>query len=472
MKTRPAIWQFLKHQTAEILKSTSATNSPLVVGGHVRDAYLGRESLDVDLVVEQDGGAEFWARELSARLEGASQAHPLGAGYPIWQVMIPFEGKTYEVQIADSQKEMFPDSSSRQRIAMFGSLEEDCLRRDFTINMLYWDLQEEKLLDLSGQGLSDLEGKQLRCHQAVYPRKIFRDDPLRMIRLFRFHAQLGFSIDPKLFSIMTEIRDELKSLSAERVRDELLKLKTGRQWKSFFESLKGVEILPTLFPELEPMLGCEQDSRFHAEGDVWVHTIKVLENSAPSALQLLTALLHDTGKPATQSFEGDKIRFIGHEKVSEKIANDFLKRWCFPKKLRQQVCMLIRFHLRGHDVEQWKSLKPARKLLREVGDLDQELLKFLEADARASLREDGSVAVEHLPLLKVKLEEAKRVEEDSEKFLLSGQEIMAELGLKAGPEVGDLKERARQIADDWSELGRDFTKADLLEELEKFRLEQ
>lgn len=433
----------------------------------MRDAYLGRKSLDVDLVVEEKGGAEFWAKSLSAQVEGASQPHPLGMGYPIWQVMLPFEDETYEIQIAETQREMFPDPQSRQRIAVFGSLEEDCLRRDFTINMLYWDLQKEELQDLSGRGLEDLKQKKICCHPEVDSRKIFQDDPLRMLRLFRFQAQLGFEVEPSLIGVVFELQQELKTLSAERVRDELLKLKTGAEWKEFFESLAHAEALRTIFPEIDKMRGCKQDSRFHAEGDVWVHTMKVLQNSAPSSLQLLTALLHDTGKVDTQSFKDGKIQFLGHEKVSEKIAKEFLRKWAFPKKLREQVCTLTRLHLRGHDVAQWKTLKPARKLLREVGELDQELLLFLEADARSSVRADGSVSVDHLPLLREKLAEAQKIHESSERFLLSGNDLMEHLGLEAGPELGRWKKISQEMVEQWAEKKIDFSKEDLLEELKK-----
>lgn len=432
------------------------------MGGSVRDFILeGRVGSDLDLVVEEEGGAKKLASELS-RIFGAraSEPHPLGRGYPIWQVVVD----ELDIQIADTQKEMFPDPTSRARVTRFGSLEEDSARRDFSVNMLYWDLRSRTLLDPSGRGLADLKARLLAPHPHVDPARVFADDPLRMLRLLRFRSKLGFRVDPALWTALDSQFERVAILSAERVRDEILKIIPTGGFADFLETLRERAHLETLFPELVPMLGCGQDPMYHSEGDVWVHTLMVMRASPATPALQLAALLHDTGKPGTREEKGERVSFILHERVSVDIARAWLTKWRFPKDLRERVLMLVALHLRGGDVESWKSLRPARKLMRDAGEALSELLQLIEADSRSSLGPDGKARTEHLHHLRTRLDEAARVSTPS-KPALSGRVIMERFGLPAGPEVRRVKALADEIREEMLLAGEQATEEEILQKV-------
>ncbi len=308
----PRLWQFV----ADAIRSVKSEHPHFaelvyIVGGAVRDYLLwGRTGPDLDIVVERSGGAEILAVALAHHWKDrASQPHALGQGYPIWQIILelPEEfrndvgAETLEIQIADTQSEMFPDPATRQRRARFGNLFEDCARRDFTVNMLYWSCEDARVVDPSGAGLTHLREGFLAAHPQVDATKMFRDDPLRMLRLLRFRSKLGFEVDPRLWPIFDAEFDRISILSAERVRDEILKLLPSGGLVGFLETLRERGHLKTLFPEFIPMIGCGQDRTYHSEGDVWTHTMMVISQAPRTPALQLAALLHDTGKPATRS---------------------------------------------------------------------------------------------------------------------------------------------------------------------------
>ncbi len=463
-RTLPEFWSFLFEQLKKLNWSGS---NVYIVGGAVRDALMsGKTSHDIDMVVEAEGGAERLAKALSAHwAETSTQPHPLGAGYPIWQLICRAPQGEFEIQIADTQKEMFMDAGSRQRVTSYGNLNEDCARRDFSYNMLYFDLLNQKVVDPCGVGLRDLEANVLRSHPQVSPDQMFSDDPLRMLRLLRFHSRFGSEIDTSLIASLKKNFSRVEILSQERVRDEWIKASKQGGLSKFFEILSQNQLLPHICPELLPMLDCAQDSKFHAEGDVWTHTLLVMKNAEQSPLQQMVALLHDIAKPATQSFEGDRIKFLGHEKLGAEMSKTFLEKWKFPKALRQNICRLVELHLRGCDVEEWGSLKPARKLIRDCDGLEDELLKFLLADSMSSLRQDGSVEIEYIEVLREKLNEAKEQMSAQPKVFVTGKDIMAHFPDAKAEEIGRLKSRANEIAESHLDRGLDFEKSKVLSEL-------
>ena len=433
------------------------------VGGYVRDRVLGIESDDIDLVIEVEGGAERLAKWLhDFAPDRISKAHAMGNGYPIWQVLV--DGK--DVEIADTQVEMFPDPASRQRVSRFGSLHDDCMRRDFTVNMLYLDLNSNQVIDPSGRGQSDIKGKILRGHPQVSMEKIFADDPLRILRLIRFHCRFLWSVPDSVEAAARHVISRLAILSTERIHGELEKiLQTGK----LAEALKMIQRLcglGELFPELVPMIGCEQDKVYHSEGDVWVHTLRVIELAPKSPVLQLAALLHDIGKPGTRTERGERVKFIGHEKLSVERAQIFLKRLHFESSICKKVLHLVELHLRGGDALQWSTLKPARKLIRDAGDDLDDLLLLIEADSKASLGPDGQPRIEHLNVLRKKLREAQIIPVRREP-LLSGRDIMSLLGLKPGPQIKQWLDWLVELEDVWAGSARVLTREDAAQEILK-----
>ncbi len=476
----PEIWSFF----SATLKEIDWTGGRIfIVGGSVRDAlrpYGKRQdnecdliqdcesSLDLDLCVEEAGGAQKLANALSERWGAkASKPHPLGAGYPIWQLMYQESPQSpqFEIQIADTQKEMFMDPDSRQRVTEFGNLQDDCRRRDFCYNMLYFDLLHEEVLDPSGQGLNDLEANRLSPHPEVSPAKMFSDDPLRILRMFRFHSRFNSAIDQSLKNAAIDCFDRTKILSPERVRDEWIKASKQGGLSEFFKTLTDWGLLEKLCPEFMPMLGCKQDKRFHSEGDVWQHTLLVMQKAEHTPLQQFTALLHDIAKPATQNIDGDRIKFLGHEKIGADMAQGFLDKWKFQKKLKQDIVMLVKLHLRGADVFDWATLKPARKLLKDCDGLEEEFLKFHLADSSATIRPDGTVELLHIPALREKLSLAKVAIQEKPPLMINGNDIKKFFGKIDGKEIGRLKILANELADDWLDQEKEFTVEDILAQL-------
>lgn len=437
-------------------------NKSYIVGGYVRDQLLGFEGKDLDLVVEEKGGAEAFCKWLHNQSpESISQAHPLGAGYPIWQIVFKeniasnekiFYTKGCQVEVADTQAESFPDPKSRQRISVFGSIEEDCKRRDFTSNMLYRDLSTGALVDPSGCGESDIRSGILRGHPEVKLAKIFSDDPLRMIRLFRFHCRFGWSIPQEVLDTVVQCHERIQILSPERIRDEVWKMaETGKLYLAL-ELMQKTKTLDQIFPELVPMIGCTQDKFFHSEGDVWQHTLLVLQNTPADSILQLAALFHDSGKPATRSVHGERIKFLGHEVISEKIAEAVLKRLHFDSQTITKVKNLVRHHMRGGDVEQWTSLKPARKLLRDVGDDLDDLIRLIEADSKSSFDPHGNVRTAHIELLKKTILKSQEIP-IRKKSILSGDEIMNILQIPSGKKVAEVKEFLENLEDEFADKG-------------------
>ncbi len=430
------------------------------MGGYVRDSIQGEECQDLDLVVESEGGAEALCRFLSKNYpEDFSQPHLLGKNYPIWQIVYQ---KTLDIEVADTHSEMFPDPLSRQRVIRYGTLEEDCRRRDFTINMLYLRALDSQLLDPSGCGLASLKARILRCHPSVDPEKIFSDDPLRILRLFRFKARWAFEVGEGVLRAAQSTISRLEVLSPERIRDEIIKTIPSGRLGPFFEDLRLIGAWEKLFPELLPMPLCEQDKIYHSEGNVWVHTLAVMQKSSPTVVGQLAALLHDVGKPAVATRVGDRIKFLEHEKFGEEMAEKFLRRFKFERDVVDKVKKLVRLHLRGGDAENWKHSKAARKFLRDAGDDLEDLLNLIEADSLSSLDSQGRPRISHLVLLRAALKEAQKVPLKKED-LISGTELMEKFKLPPGAHIKALKAAIQEFQDEAAAVGKVLSPEEALE---------
>jgi tRNA nucleotidyltransferase/poly(A) polymerase len=363
----------------------------------------------------------------------------------------------FELQVADTQREMFPDPASRQRISVFGDLAEDCARRDFTVNMLYRDLTTGALVDPCGRGEADLRAGVLRGHPAVDLTKIFADDPLRMLRLVRFEARLGWAVPEDVLATARALAPRLAILSGERVRDEMSKILVTDRVPAAWERLRTLGFLDVLFPEFLPMIGCGQDRIYHSEGDVWVHTLLVVRQAPRELMLQWAAILHDTGKPATRSEVGPRVKFLGHERTSEDIARAVLTRLRYGKAFIEEVALLVRLHLRGGDVESWTSLKPARKLLRDAGEAIEPLLRLIEADSRSSLDESGQPRLAHLPLLRDALAKAAEIPLRRQP-VVTGHDVMTVCGIAPGPGVRALLNRVEELEDELASHGETLTR--------------
>jgi len=449
----------------EILPSSPFSNHVFAVGGYVRDEIMGLNSKDLDVVIDVKGGAKNLAKYIHSLFPAeTSTPRQLGKGYPIWFIAfkedVEFEGKTYrtsgaEIDIAETQKEGFPDPDSRQRDVEFGTIDEDMQRRDFTVNQLMKDMTTGEILDLSGTGVKDIKNGILRTHPNVIPDTVFKDDPLRMMRLVRFMAKYGWKAAPEVVEAVKRNAHRIDIISGERLQGEMTKIMNLGKTAQAIRFMQETGLLKHILPEIEALRGVEQSKEHHSEGDVFEHTMKVLENAKPTLHAQLAALLHDTGKPATQKFIGDKIQFLGHEVVSGEITEAILRRLKFDLKTIKKVRFLVENHMRPTTAKEW-SQKAVRKFIRDIGEEIEDLLDLHDADSAGSVTPEGVPAKNTGPILREKLKEVQKVPVRTTP-ILDGKTVMNLLGVSSGPEVGRALRWLQDKVDEYASEGKDIT---------------
>ena len=400
-----------------------------LVGGIVRDKVIGSApNDDVDIVLEGD------AAELAAYLRDKGVAEHFPVTFPRFgTAMITVDG--CQVELVGARRESY-DSASRKPDTTPGTLLDDVMRRDFTINTLLENLHTREVLDLTGRGKADIESKIIRT--PVDPFVTFDDDPLRMLRAVRFATRLGFDIAAETYAAVTKRADRLKIVSAERIRDEFVKIVADRSAVSGLEMLRETGLLDQFAPELAAMHGVTQNA-YHIY-DVWTHTLKTLGSIASGwgITVRLAALFHDTGKVDTRTVdENGEVHFYGHQRVGAEIARSVMRRLKFPSTQIDRVAFLISMHLRvGEYDNQWTD-SAVRRLLRDAGDRLEDLIAITRADEAAANPEMPSVDLEklrdHLDRVRNQLDGQTMASP------LNGREIIELLDLAPGPEIGAIK---------------------------------
>ena len=397
------------------------------VGGFVRDHLLGREHPDLDIVVE-DGDALRLA-ERFAELAGTRKpvVFPrFGTAQVTWgERLVEFAAARAESYAPDSRK---PDVRP-------ATLEADLERRDFTVNTLLMDLQG-KVHDPLGKGLADLEARLLRTPRD--PVQTFEDDPLRMLRAIRFAAQLGFRLAPDLLPAMRRLKDRLRPpvLSVERTADELRKMLVSERPALALELMQEGDLLDAVLPELAATRGIEQRGWHHA--DVYGHTLEALAKSPPRLTERLAVLFHDVGKPATAAGDGS---FHGHDLKGAELAAEALRRLRFSNAEAERVSSLVRLHMRPVFYESGWSEAAVRRLARDAGDLLWPLLAVARADIAASDYPEP----QKLDELEGRLRAALAEKPSRLQVPVSGEDVMRELELPPGPEVGRIKSEVEEL---------------------------
>jgi poly(A) polymerase len=339
-----------------------------LVGGCVRDRLLGRPVHDCDLTTNAS------PRQLRQLFPDALE---VGAHFGV--VLIRREGA--QVQVATYRSEAsYRDGRHPDEVKFERDVRADLRRRDFTINALLEDPFTGEVIDHVG-GLQDLQARLIRAIGDA--RERFAEDHLRMLRAVRFAAELGFEIEPCTMEAIAALAPAIRRISAERIRDELSRILTGADPRRGFELLDASGLLVEILPEVARMKGVEQPPEYHPEGDVWTHTMLMLGQLRQAPLDLAWGcLLHDVGKPPTQTFE-DRIRFSGHEKVGAGIARQILERLRYPKELVERIVWLVSQHMRFKDAEKM-SEATFRRFVRQPGF--GTLLELYRIDLEASRR--------------------------------------------------------------------------------------
>jgi poly(A) polymerase len=362
------------------------------VGGCVRDLLLGSEPKDYDVATDATP---------DQILEIFPGALLVGAHFGVVIVEQHIEVATFRSDHA------YEDGRRPGRVEFESDPRQDVLRRDFTINALLLNPETGEILDFVN-GRADLESRLIRA--IGEPSARFREDHLRLLRAVRFAARLDFEIEPLTLAAIKDLAPLVARVSAERVRDELSRILTSGAARRGFELLDSTGLLPHILPEISALKGVEQPPEFHPEGDVWTHTLIMLDGlPAGTPLTLaLGVLLHDVGKPTTFRF-ADRIRFDGHVEAGVEIARMLLSRLRYSKDEIAQVEALIANHMRFKDLPNMRESKMKRFLRMPAFDQHLELHRLdcssssghLENYdfAKAKLAEEPAVSLKPKPLL-------------------------------------------------------------------------
>jgi poly(A) polymerase len=398
---------------AVIAKLRGAGHQAYLVGGSVRDLLLGAKPKDFDVSTD-------------ARPERIMDLFPksgqVGAHFGV--VLVRDAGAQVEVATFRSDHE-YADGRRPASVHFESDPREDVLRRDFTINGLMMEAATGEVLDYVG-GRADLERRMVRA--IGDPDARFLEDHLRLLRAVRFAARLGFEIESATFEAMARHHALILKVAAERVREELTRILTEGGARRGFELLDASGMLADLLPEVAAMKGVGQPPEFHPEGDVWTHTLLLLEGlDHPTPTLAWGALLHDVGKPPTFRV-AERIRFDGHVEAGVKLAHGILNRLRFSRDDMEQVEALIANHMRFKDAHRMKQ-STLKRFLR-MPDFSEHL-ELHRLDCMAS---NGNL--ENYELVQRKLEELPE-EQLKPAPLVTGTDLIAE-GYEPGPRFGEM----------------------------------
>ncbi len=459
------LWAALPPEVMELAKRFADAGHELaLVGGSVRDAFLGRSSADLDFAT-------------SANPDQTEKV--LRAWTPAtWDMGREFGtigGRRGDIvaEVTSYRADEYDGKTRKPSVAFGDSLEGDLARRDFTINAMAVVLPAQEFVD-PFSGLADLAGRLLRT--PIEPAVSFGDDPLRMMRAARFASQLGFAIEPATFAAMAEMSDRLSIVSAERLREELVKLMLGAYPRRGLTALVDSGICEHVLPEL-PALKLEVDEHHHHK-DVYEHTLTVVEQAidletteagpvpAPDLILRLAALLHDIGKPATRKWEpGGGVSFHHHEVVGAKMTVKRMKALRFDKDTTKAVAHLVGLHLRfhGYGEARWSD-SAVRRYVTDAGDQLERLHRLTRADVTTGNRRKAerlSFAYDDLEQRIAQLREKEEL--DSIRPDLDGEQIMQILGMRPGPQVGEAYRHMLELRMEHGPLDPERAKQELLD---------
>jgi poly(A) polymerase len=351
----------------------------------------------------------------------------VGIGAQFGVILIPRDG--HKVEVATFRSDVgYSDGRHPDKVVFSATAEEDVRRRDFTINGLLMRHDTDEVVDYVG-GQEDLKHGIVRA--IGEPARRFMEDKLRMLRAVRFAARFGFAIEPETFEAIRAHAKQVHIVSAERIREELTKLLTEGAARRGFGMLDETGLLQQVLPEIAAMKGVEQPPQYHPEGDVWIHTLLMLEGLAAGGSPTLAwgVLLHDVGKPVTfrpVSETGDRIRFDGHVEAGVKMAGEICKRLRFSNEDTAQIVALVANHMKFKDVGKMR-LSTLKRFVRQP--LFEEHLKLHLLDCQSSNKRMDSYELVCKFLQDTPAEEVRPLR------ILTGEDLR-DLGFTPGPQYG------------------------------------
>jgi len=427
-----------------------------LVGGSVRDALLDRPNADLDFTTaarpdQIEGIVAPWAADLYL------------AGKTYGTVGAIKDGRVHE--ITTFRSEIYRDESRKPEVTYSDDLNEDLSRRDFTVNAMAIRVptadEAPEMVDPFG-GLLDLHAQLLRT--PIDPEISFGDDPLRMLRLFRFMSRLGFAPDEDALDAVRRMHGRLEIVSAERIKRELDLLIVGDHVGPALWGLVETGLAEEFIPEL-PALALEVDP-VHQHKDVLAHTIAVVEKASPRLDLRLAALFHDVGKPATREFGPEGVSFHHHEVVGARMTRRRMKALHYSKKTTEDVSRLVFLHMRPHTFKMGWTDSAVRRYVRDAGDLLVDLNELVRCDVTTRNKRRERTISRRIDELEVRIAELREKEElEALRPPIDGNQVMEHLGLPPGRAVGEImkmlterrieegpytEEEAFALLDDWA----------------------
>jgi len=393
----------------------------------VRDMLLGNEPTDYDVTTDATPNDV---------MRIFPETYAVGAQFGVVLIPVPKDGREegwderpHPIEVATFRSDgIYSDGRHPDQVQYSKSPEEDVQRRDFTINGLLMDpLDGDRVLDFVG-GRADLAAGIVRA--IGDPERRFLEDKLRTLRAVRFAARFGYTIDLPTFAAMEKLAPMIHQVSRERVRDELTKMLTEGHARRAFELLDSTGLLKEVLPEIDRMHGVEQPPQFHPEGDVWIHTMMLLEQLPPNCSRTLAwgALLHDVGKPPTFRVAPDRIRFDGHVEVGVRMAHEICRRLNFSNDDTEQIEALVANHMRFADAERMKAATLKRFMRLPKFDEHMELHRI---DCLAS---HGGLGLYEFVAEKLRTTPPEEIRPEP---VLSGRELI-EIGYAPGPRFKEM----------------------------------
>ena len=428
----------IRNRLRDLIAGTEFDGKVFFVGGCCRDDIMGTEIKDIDISVAlPDGGIRLaeWLRD-NGHTAGEVSAYPEFHTAKFHLADFP----EVELESVHTRKESYPDRDSRNPVTDYGTHEEDCYRRDFTVNALYQNISTGEMIDITGKGLDDIREKIIRTPSD--PMVKFDEDPLRILRCIRFAARFGWDIAPETYKAMCEMVPRMEILTPGRISEEFMKMLSDGNPAMAMRLLGAIGAMHYVIPTFESTYDMVQN-KYHF-GTVWEHTLSVLEHTArltDDVYVRLAALLHDIGKVVTRTVDAEgKVHFYKHEFEARDMVRDIMKALRLPNEEIASVQFLVEHHMCaknwGYECERMKD-KSLRKLQHACRTWErfQDLMIIVYADNMSHAQEYCMPRQSEVMLERTR----QMMQEGSAMFgfrlALTGKEIMEIKGLGPGPQI-------------------------------------
>ncbi len=425
-----------------------------IVGGFVRDLFLNRSRVDIDFLIVGDG--DLFAREFSGELgvKNVVTFKTFGTSH--------FEYENLDFEFVAARNESYQRDSRKPRVTA-GSFDDDINRRDFTINTLAISVNKKdfgELFDTFG-GLKDINNKIIKT--PIDPMITFNDDPLRILRAYRFASQLNFSVDESINIAANKLKDRLEIISQERITDEFLKILASPKPSIGLQLLYDSGVMEIIFPEIANLAGVDQRRDYHHK-DVFLHTCEVVDNISQKTDNIwlrFAALVHDIAKPQTKRFvEGTGWTFHGHEELGARMMKSLFRRMKLPFNKLHYVEKLIRLHLRPIALAKDEVTDSAVRRLIVSADEDlEDLIVLCRADITSKNPNKVSKYLQNYNNVMQKVIDVKEKDELSAfQSPVKGETIMEVCNLKPSKKVGEIKKAIEDAILD-GKIGNNYEEA-------------